>query len=117
MKKQTKRQRSTAAKQEFFENYTAIIIERLFPDVKIFPHFIKVEVNGIEYDYYPGGEMKLSEGYGRINNCTKIPNVWSDLSHKDFLALLQIDLNNDVFSTREEDIVLNELGIFKSDQI
>ena len=110
-----KKQMSSKVKEDFLKNYSGIIIAKLYPKAKVYAHFIKVEISGIEYDYYPGAQMKNNDGYGRINNVTKLPNVWGDLSNKQFLALLQIPLQQENFSTREEVLSLNDLGLFNGD--
>lgn len=102
MKKLSKVQKRKK-KEEFLESYASIIIEKYYPKAKLYPHFIKIEIDGVECDYYPGAE--------RINRIKGKTNEWSDLSHKDFLAHLQIDLNEKNFSSREEVLLLKHLGI------
>ena len=102
---------------EFLERYSWLIIEKFHPKAKVFKTFIKVEIAGKEYDYHPGAPFKqpmIIDGYGRMQGP---PLKWSNVSHKEFLALLQIDPNYDVFSSREEDIAFRELGLFNDDQI
>jgi hypothetical protein len=105
MKKLSKLQKKIK-KEEFIKTYSPSIIEKYYPNVKIFPHFIKIEIGGVECDYYPGAE--------RINRITS-SNGWSDLNHQDFLALLQIPLQVENFSTREEVLSLNNIGLFNGD--
>jgi hypothetical protein len=69
-------------KEEFLKNYSSLIIEKYYPKAKLYPHFIKIEINGVECDYYPGAE--------RLNRITNKTNQWHDLSHADFLNHLGI---------------------------
>jgi hypothetical protein len=89
-------------KEEFFEDFSSLIIEKYYPDVKMFAHHLKIKLNGVEYDYYPGAE--------RI--CKKVNGVykWRDLTISEFLNKLQIKEN--FFSGRE---VLSTLNIFNGD--
>ena len=93
-------------KEEFMNNYSALLIEKFYPNIKIFQHFIKIDIDGVECHYYPGAE--------RINR-KWCGNQWSDLNHADFLNLLQIPFKGENFSSREEVLLLKRIGLFNGE--
>jgi hypothetical protein len=103
MTKKQIQQENRRRKEEFFEEYSSIIIAKYYPKVKMFQHHIKIEINGIEFDYYPGGQRLCKIESGRYNK-------YVDFTIKEFLDMLQIKEN---FSSREE--VLSTLNIFNGD--
>lgn len=76
MTKKEKRER----KDQFMKNYAAEILIK-YPAV-VYPHFIKIEISGVECDYYPGA--------GRLNRIINGKNNWSDVEPEDLLKFLKI---------------------------
>ena len=83
--------KSVRTKEEFFKMYSAEILMR--SPAKFYHAHIKVEIDGVECDYYPGAQQKIDRTkYGRLNRIDGGTNNWSDLDHKDFLSLLKIEV-------------------------
>jgi len=80
-KKQTKLEKRNR-KGLFLRNYSASIMEQY--TAKVYPHFIKIEIAGVECDYYPGA--------GKINRIINGRNEWSDLEPEDLLKHLNIPI-------------------------
>lgn len=75
----TKKQKSIQ-KTQFLETYSDLIIKKHYPNVKIYPNFLKVIIDGVEWDYYPGAERGF-----RVHT-----KSWFDISIPEFLKMLNI---------------------------
>jgi hypothetical protein len=80
--KKLSKQQKKIKKERFMADFGGDLVSKYYPKVKLFPHFIKIEIDGIECDYYPGAE--------RLNRITNKTNEWSDLNHQDFLNHLVV---------------------------
>lgn len=107
MKKLTQREKNIR-KEEFFKEWSYELI-KLTPTPKFYNHFIKVEIAGIEYDYYPGP--------GSLNNViVKGSAAWTfNVSHEDFLKL--VGLGHKINFSKEEIDLFDEWGIVSGEDL
>lgn len=68
-------------KEEFLKRYSLDLIQK--HNAKIYPSFVKISLNGKEYDYYPGAE--------RIAKVNGKSFTWQDLTHQQFLKIWNCD--------------------------
>lgn len=66
-------------KENFMRQYSLSLIERY--NAIIYPHFVKISLNGVVYDYYPGA--------CKINEIDKLN--WQDLSHEEFFKIWPVE--------------------------
>ena len=82
---------SVRTREEFFKNYSDKIM--MATNVNYYDAHIKVWIDGVECDYYPGAPQKIDQTkWGRLNRRTGGDNNWSDLDHKDFLLFFKIEV-------------------------
>lgn len=103
MKKLTKKQKAER-KERFKEDYGMKIYDKYRSSTH--EHFIKLNVNGFEMDYYPGA--------GRLNTIINGRNNWSDIEPDDFLDFIGVEKN---LISEDEVSFLNDMGIFNDDDL
>jgi len=75
-------------KEEFIKEHSMALVQNF--NCKIYQHHLKIEIKGVECDYYPGA--------GRLNRIINGKYEWSDLEPDDFLKLIGLDIepNKDI---------------------
>jgi hypothetical protein len=68
-------------KEWFLQTYSVKIMEKY--NARVYPHFIKIDIAGQEYDYYPG-KGSLNKVLGPRSN------QWSSIEPEEFLKLINI---------------------------
>lgn len=73
----TKKERKLQ-KEIFMKEYAADLVSCY--SAKIYPHFIKIKIKDIEYDFYPGSERLM---YRKDNEF-----IWQDCTINEFMNLI-----------------------------
>ena len=107
-KKLTKRQKAIR-KKTFFEDYSADILQK-YPTTRFYEHFMKIDISGVEYDFYPGGGSILKVPQNR----KPTSEDWKDLEPEAFLDIIKISIKKDFF-TEEESLFNEQSGLVGGD--
>lgn len=108
-KKKLSKRQAASRKKEFFIDYSASILEAFGTSVKFYEHFIKIDLAGVEYDYYPGKGSLI-----KVSNIGYWLNEQSDVEPEDFLKMIDIPIKKDFF-TEEESLFNEDNGLISGD--